>query len=76
MAYELRELQGTITPNRFKTEEKHPDMRGDFLIDGKEWQIAIWKKPSGNHGFKLSPKQTAAKQPAPRNDDMNDDIPF
>ncbi len=73
MAYELRELQGTITPNKFKTESKHPDLRGDFLLNGEEWQLAIWKKPSGNHGFSLSRKQQAA----PRNGDMNGDgIPF
>ena len=83
MAYELRELQGTITPNRFKTESKHPDLRGDFLQDGEEWQLAIWKKPNGNHGFKISKKQIKPKadpiSSGPghlRKNDMDDDIPF
>jgi hypothetical protein len=68
MAYELRELQGNIFKNKHKKADNHPDMRGEFLINGVAHEIAIWHKSNHNGqflGFKVSEKrerQEAAPQ--------------
>lgn len=44
MAYDLKEKQGKLFFNKFKKEEKHPDFKGELLIDGIAHDIAMWEK--------------------------------
>ena len=66
MAFELRELQGNAFNNKHKKADNHPDMRGEFLLNGVAHEIAIWHK-SGQAGpfigFKISEKRER-QQPA------------
>ena len=90
MAYELRDGQGSLFPNK-KLKENHPDYRGDVMIGDVLYEMSGWKKVSktGKAFLSLSvrPKQAradvsdtpAAKSETPVNpsiDMMDDDIPF
>ena len=81
MAYEIRELSGSLFKNEKKTEEKHPQMQGSCLIDGVEYWISAWTKdaPLGRWQS-LAFKRKDAKidlKPAPASvEQMDDDIPF
>ena len=47
MAYEQRELSGSIFVNDDKQKETHPDFKGSALIDGKAYWVSGWKKKTG-----------------------------
>ena len=81
MAYEIRELSGSLFKNEKKTEEKHPQMQGSCLIDGVEYYISAWTKEGSRGRWQsLAFKRKDAKpdsKPAPANvEQMDDDIPF
>lgn len=81
MAYEIRELSGSLFKNEKKTEEKHPQMQGSCLIDGVEYYISAWTKDGAKGRWQsLAFKRKDAKpdsKPAPSNiEQMDDDIPF
>lgn len=86
MAYEKRDMSGSIFRNRDKRTETHSDFTGDALIEGQEYWINAWEKKdkNGNTFFSFSFKK---KQPRPQNDvppktqskhdiELSDDIPF
>ena len=79
MAYEIRELSGSLFKNEKKTEEKHPQMQGSCLIDGVEYYISAWTK-DGSRGrwqslaFKRKDAKPADKPASV--EQMDDDIPF
>ena len=64
MAYEQRELQGSIFKNEKKEKDTHPNMTGSALIDGIEYWVSAWTK-EGKTGkwmslaFKPKEKQAA-----------------
>ena len=81
MAYEIRELSGSLFKNEKKTEEKHPQMQGSCLIDGVEYYISAWTKDGTKGRWQsLAFKRKDAKpdsKPAPASvEQMDDDIPF
>ena len=81
MAYEMRELSGSLFKNEKKTEEKHPQMQGSCLIDGVEYYISAWTKDGTKGRWQsLAFKRKDAKpdsKPAPASvEQMDDDIPF
>ena len=45
---ETKELPGVLFQNQ-KTNEKHPDYRGNCLIGGVQYRIAGWKRTSKNN---------------------------
>ena len=47
MAYEQRELSGSIFVNDRKEKDSHPDFKGQCLIDGKSYWVSGWKKKTG-----------------------------
>lgn len=47
MAYEQRELSGSVFVNDDKQKETHPDFKGSALIDGKAYWVSGWKKKTG-----------------------------
>lgn len=74
----MKEGQITIFKNSKKTEEKHPDYKGECLIEGKLKDVALWIKEGKNGKFfggKISEKRTQSENntPAP---EPSDDIPF
>ena len=81
MAYEIRELSGSLFKNEKKTEEKHPQMQGSCLIEGIEYWVSAWTKEGTKGRWQsLSFKRKDAKpdaKPAPASiEQMDDDIPF
>ena len=79
MAYEIRELSGSLFKNEKKTEEKHPQMQGSCLIEGVEYYISAWTKEGAKGRFQsLAFKRKDAKpESKPTSiEQMDDDIPF
>lgn len=67
--FQHRELSGTVFPNKYKKEDKHPDYKGNALIEGKLWDVAMWKKSGKNGEFwslSLSVPRQQGQQPAPQ----------
>lgn len=42
MAYELKEMQGSLFKNNKKTTELHPDYTGKIKVNGVELQLSAW----------------------------------
>lgn len=87
MAYEMRELSGSLFKNDKKEKDSHPNAKGSCLIDGVEYWVSAWTKKdkNGNPWQSLSFKrkdaqgqQEPAQQPpkAGNISDMDSDIPF
>jgi len=76
MAWEPRDNTGILKKNIFKTEDRHPFLKGEGLIGGTHYEFAGWKKKDKNGdtffsmSFKL-PKDKAQgySKPAPPDDD-------
>jgi uncharacterized protein (DUF736 family) len=90
MAYEHKEGKGTIFPNDYKSDEKHPDYRGKAMWKGELIEISLWEGETQagvkKFGVAISeprPQKDAAPKgfvkkyaaAAPKADD-GDDIPF
>lgn len=64
-------VSGALYPNKFKKEDKHPDLTGPIKVKGKEMRLAAWKKTiktgqnAGNEFLSLS---ISEKQAATKND--------
>ena len=78
-------MRGIISKNDKKTEDKHPDIRGNCEINGVEYRISGWMKErkdgSGKfYSLVFQPKTQESVGNAPSNpqksDDLDDDIPF
>ena len=41
-----KELTGVLFTNAKKQTEKHPDLTGRCMIDGKEYYMSAWRKKS------------------------------
>lgn len=58
MAYELRELSGSLFPNKRKQEgDNKPHFEGDCMIGGVKYRVAAWTKPFRDgefHSLKFS----------------------
>lgn len=82
MAYEMKELSGSLFKNDKREKDTHPNATGSCLIDGVEYWISAWTK-EGNNGKwqslafkKKEPKGQQPKKTSGSFDDMPDDIPF
>lgn len=69
-----KELSGTLSRNKRKEKDSHPDYNGSALIEGVEYWISGWVK-DGDDGKWLSlsfkPKdQQAQPKPAEKEDDL------
>lgn len=57
MAYEKKDMSGSLFKNDRKEKESHPDYQGDIIIDGKHYWLSGWIK-EGQKGkfFSLAAK--------------------
>lgn len=85
MAYEVRELTGSLFKNDQKEEETHADFNGSAKICGIEYWVNAWTKTYEKDGIKrkyfslsFKPKtSTAAQVKAPaKPSEIEDDIPW
>lgn len=87
MAYEQKDMSGSVFNNPRKEKDTHPDRTGDCTIDGRKYWISGWVKQDKNGKQYLSlafkPKDQVDK-PAGRtipkattaDIGMDDEIPF
>lgn len=59
MAYELKEMQGSLFKNNKKTTELQPDYTGKFKVNGVELQLSAWvaKTKSGETYLNIKAKE-------------------
>jgi hypothetical protein len=80
MAYEQKDLTGSLWPNENKSGENDPVYKGSAKIDGVEHWVSLWKKTSKNGKTYLSlsfkPKQERIDRSRPLRDDLDDHVPF
>ena len=81
MAYEMKEMSGSLFINTKKEKDTHPDRNGTALIGGVEYWVSGWIKEtkSGDKwlslAFKTKDEAPRKPQPAVVKDD-EDEIPF
>jgi hypothetical protein len=83
MAFEQRELSGSLFKNDRREKDTHPNMTGTALINGVEYWVSAWTR-EGKSGkwISLAFKPKVEKRPDgstkrnPGKLDENDDVPF
>jgi hypothetical protein len=65
MAYEQKDMSGSVFNNGKKEKDTHPDRTGSCMIDGIEYWISGWvkKDKNGNPWMSLAFKRKDAVQP-------------
>ena len=81
MAYEMKDMSGSLFREQEKKSEKSPDYTGKVKIDGKELRLAGWIKQtkSGDSYLSLAlsePRISGGQNEAPPAKASHDDIPF
>lgn len=84
MAFEQRDMSGSLFKNDRREKENHPNATGSAMIDGVLYEIAAWTKKDRNGNpwqslaFKRKDERRAApaRNAAPPDDDFSDDLPF
>ncbi len=75
MAWEQRDMGGTLFKNTRKEQSNHPDYTGNAMIDGIEYRMSAWIKEGAKGKFMslaFKPKEGNGN----RSSDPSDDIPF
>lgn len=62
MAYQRKDGDGVLFKNDRKEEDRHPDYKGNALINGIEYDIGAWVKESSNTGQKFFSLSIRPKQ--------------
>jgi hypothetical protein len=83
MAWETRDNSGSMFKNNRKETDKHPDMTGEALIEGKTFWVNAWRKvdKNGNPWYSFAFKEKEQRSSAPAKSskpvpDDDDSIPF
>ena len=84
MAYEARDMSGSVFINDRKERDNQPDRTGSCMIDGVEYWVNGWvkKDKNGKPWMSLAFKRkdapsTGRPPPAPQHSDLDEDsIPF
>lgn len=65
MAYEQKDNSGVLFKNDKKESEKHPDYKGNALINGQQYWISAWIKDGKKGKFmSISFKEKDINKPA------------
>jgi hypothetical protein len=85
MAYEPKELQGSLWRNEKKESDKHPDHTGSIMIGGVVYRLSAWinETKDGSKKYFNIKASPADEKPAPRvagsaktRVDLDDEVPF
>lgn len=83
MAYETRNNSGSAFKNNRKTQDTHPDMTGEIMVDNKLYwlNIKIRQDRNGNDWFSVwvnekKPRDNAVEPAKPNQTPIDDAIPF
>lgn len=79
MAYEQKNGDIVIYKVKVKTNDRGPDWTGKALIDGVEKQVSLWIKSETMFAGQVKDKwngQKEAPKSSPKDDDLEDTIPF
>ena len=69
---------GILSRNDYKKEEKHPDYRGDCLIEGKKMKIAGWirDRKDGSGKFMSLKFEVMEENQVSQSAANNEEVPF
>lgn len=73
---------GSISKNKRKEQDKHPDYRGSATIEGKQYWVSAWIKHKDGESFlsmsyQIKEEQASKpKQAKPTSSYDDDDMPF
>lgn len=89
MAYQQKDMEGSLFKNDKREKDTHPHMQGSCTIDGVKYWISAWTNDGDKgrwQGLKFKRAEAAPQQPReePRKggssriagQDLEDDIPF
>jgi hypothetical protein len=86
LAYEQKDMSGTLFKNDRREKDSHPHATGTALIDGVEYWVSAWTKDGAKGKFqslsfkrKEQRQDTArgeARHAAPPQRELDDEIPF
>ncbi len=89
MAYEVRDLSGSLFKNDKREQENHPNLTGSVMVGGVEYWASGWTKVRANGdkwislSFKIKEQRGGGgSQHQPQNAgfasgvDLDDDVPF
>lgn len=66
MAYEQKDMSGTLFKNDRREKDSHPHAKGTALIDGVEYWVSAWTKEGAKGKFQsLSFQRKEARQEPP-----------
>lgn len=70
--------RGTLFKNTERKSDKHPEYSGSINVSGVEYWLSGWVKESrnGNKFFSLAVKPKEAREDAPTQRGVDDEIPF
>lgn len=81
MAYERKDGQGSLSPNE-KQNDRQPDYKGYLQLNGKQYEVALWKRTSQKGAEYLSIQATEKTDTAPQASSVpkqaepEEDMPF
>lgn len=88
MAYEQKDMSGTLFKNDRREKDTHPHATGTALIDGVEYWVSAWTKDGAKGKFQSlsfkrkeerrqhESKQRYEEQEQSRQRELDDEIPF
>lgn len=88
MAYEQKDMSGTLFKNDRREKDSHPHAKGTALIDGVEYWVSAWTKEGSKGKFQSlsfqrkeqrtqdESKPRYAEPTNNRRPELDDDLPF
>lgn len=72
MAYEQKDMSGSLFKNDRREKDSHPHAKGTALIDGVEYWVSAWTKEGAKGKFQSLSFQRKEAKPEPRQQSMYD----